>query len=465
MRWSAIDFQCLYYSIESGSFDETLFEELLVDLQNLNLNENKLKKASSRSQLEKGEFTLENGNTYKVNEQFMVAAVSLSDELNLDELVVCELILSDPSTGDEESDEEVSLISAGKIQYFLRRQFILQIVAFIVNCADADSPVYKRLTSNGVLASKILESFKFVHAQLADIKQFVNRAQILDNYTALFQQNVKFKRDFLLREYDTLSQILYGLVDKKTLLKKDCILQILNVSSELDANDFFIIYYLPAILHAFHELHKFEDSEVRELHSHFTKELKNESIYAKPVKVALIFVFLAYFIGWCKLEPTKRADTYDFPADVDEPMTVAVELGAIEQLLVFAADTSEVEKDKSMDLFYDLRSLLERHIPRLVPKQLLDNEKESQQNNNLVVNTENSNRGNGIATNSFQHVVLSEQAKGFFLSTFNEALRTTIADCAFLLTKIKDAEEDSLLSGEDLDLDDISMKADLEDSF
>lgn len=466
MRWSATDFQLLYYSIESGNFDEKLFQELLTDLQNLNLNENKLKNSSSRSQLEKGEFTLENGNTYKVNEQFMIAALNLSDELNLDELVVCELILSDPSIGDEESDEEVSLISAGKIQYFLRRQFILQIVAFIVNFADADSPVYKKMTSGGVLASKILESFKFIHAQLSEIKQFVNRAQILDNYTALFQQNVKFKRDFLLREYDILSQILYGLVYRGTLLKKDSILQILEMASGLDAGDFFIIYYLPAILHAFHELHRFQDSEVRELHSHFIRELKNESIYAKPVKVALIFVFLAYFIGWCKLQPTKRADTYDFPTDVDEPMTAAVELGAIEQLLVFAADTSDVEKDKSMDLFYDLRSLLERHIPRLVPKQLLDNEKESQQNNSsLIVNGENTNKGDGITNSSFQHVVLSEPTQGFLLSSFNEALRTIIADCAFLLTKIKDAEEDSLLSGEDLDLDDISMKADLERFF
>lgn len=465
MRWSATDFQDLYYSIESENFDDSLFEELLTDLQNLNLNENKLKNANSRSQLEKGEFTLENGNTYKVNQQFMVAAVNLSDELNLDELVVCELILSDPSTNSGENDEELSLVSAGKVQYFLRRQFILQIVAFIVNCADSDSPVYKKLASNGILASKILECFRFIHVQLADIKQLVNRAQILDNYTALFQQNIKFKRDFLLKEYDVLCQILYGLVDKKTLLTKDHILQILNFASELDPNDFFIIYYLPAILHAFHELNNFQDTEVRDLHSYFINELKNESIYAKPLKVALIFLFLTYFIGWCKLEPRKRADKYDFPADVDEPMTAAVELGAIEQLLVFAADTSEVAKDKSMDLFYDLRSLLERHIPRLVPKQLLDNEKDFQQNNSLIINADNSNKDNKLAANSFQHVVLSEQARGFFLSAFNEALRTTIADCAFLLTKIKDAEEDSLLSGEDLDLDDISVKADLERFF
>lgn len=465
MRWSATDIQSLYYSIEIGNFDEALFQELLTDLQNLNLNDNKRKNATSRAQLEKGEVTLENGNTYKINEQFMVAVITLSDELDLDELIVCELILSDPSTVNGENDEEISLVTAGKMQYFLRRQFILQIVAYIVNCADADSPVYKNLTSNGTLASKILDAFRFIHSELAEIKQFVNRALILDNYNALFQQNVKFKRDFLLREYDMLSQILYGLVDKGIFLKKDHILQVLNFASELDPNDFFIAYYLPAILHAFRLLNHLPDSDVRDMHTLFIQDLKSESIYAKPVKVALIFVFLSYFIGWCKLEPSKRADSFDFPIAVDEPMTAAVELGAIEQLLVFAADTSEAGKKKSLDLFYDVRSLLERHIPRLVPKQMLDNDGELQQNNGMVASSDIASKMLGSANDHFQHIVFSEQTQGFFLSAFDEALRTIIADCAFLLTKIKDAEEDSLLSGEDLDLDDISVKADLERFF
>ncbi|AQZ09926.1 NUP192 (YJL039C) [Zygosaccharomyces parabailii] len=464
MRWSATDFQSLYYCIETGNFDRALYRDLLPDLQNLNLNDNKLKNATSRSQLEKGEVTLENGNTYKVNEQFMVAVVALSDELNLDELVVCELILSDPSTTNGENDEDLALVSAGKIQYFLRRQFILQIVAFIVNCADTDNLVYKELTSDGTLAKKILNAFKFIHTQLADIKQLVNRAQILDNYNALVQQNVKFKRDFLLREYDVLSQILYGLMSKGMLMNKDCIIQILNFASDLDPNDFFITYYLPAVLHAFHELNHLQDSEVRDMHTIFIRELKDEAIYAKPVKVALIFVFLSNFIGWCKQEPSKRADSFDFPTAVDEPMTAAVELGAIEQLLVFAADTSEVGKDRSLDLFYDLRSLLERHIPRLIPKQLLDSEGEIP--GDVVTTTiGNASRSLPSANDQFQHIVFSEQTQGFFISAFDEALRTTIADCAFLLTKIKDAEEDSLLSGEDLDLDDISVKADLERFF
>ncbi|CAI6739874.1 ANL_collapsed_G0029560.mRNA.1.CDS.1 [Saccharomyces cerevisiae] len=86
------------------------------------------------------------------------------------------------------------------------------------------------------------------------------------------------------------------------------------------------------------------------------KDLKDDSIYTKPVKVALIFIFLLTSLGGVKKTPKRRADTMDFKTDVDEPMTSAVELGAIEQILIFAADTSIVEQDKSMELFYDIRS-------------------------------------------------------------------------------------------------------------
>lgn len=472
MKWSATVFEALYQDIASGQFDEKLFSGLLPDLQNLNLNSDKLKNSNSRSLLEQGEIKLENGNVYKINQEFMIAAVTLSDELNLDELVVCELILSDPSTASGENEECLSLVNAGKVQYYLRRQYILQIVAYIINCMDTNKSVYKDLTSNGILASNILNAFISIHTQLADIKQLVNRAQILDSYHALSQQNVKFKRDFLLTEYDILSQILFGLVNKGILMQKNHLMNIINHVSQMESNDFFIIYYLPAIFNAFSNMNKLPDSDVRSLHEQFLHELKSDSLYKKPIKVSLIFVFLSYFINWCKLEPIKRANTMDFTITVDEPMTKTVELGALEQLLIFAADTSIVERDKSMDLYYDIRSLLERHIPRLIPVQLLDIQHDSQQQQQQTTSNMNagmySNNVNGLQNkegNEYLSIVLSEHTEIFFLSTFHEVLRTVIADCAFLLTKIKDAEEDSLLSGEDLDLDDIALKADLERFF
>lgn len=223
MKWSAIPFETLYRSIESGEFDFDLFKEVLPDLQNLNLNTDKLKNNASRSQLEKGEIELSDGSTFKVNQEFIFEAISLSDELNLDEIVACELILSGDTTANN-----------GKVQYFLRRQYILQIVSFIVNCFHEDTELYQELIKNGALVSNILSAFKFIHTQLSEIKQQINKAQILENYNALFQQNIKFRRDFLLREYDILSQILYGLVDKGAIMKnKDFILSLLHHVSEL----------------------------------------------------------------------------------------------------------------------------------------------------------------------------------------------------------------------------------------
>lgn len=473
MNWSAGEFESLYNGIESGEIDRKLFDEVLLDLQSLNLNDGKFKNSDSRARLEKGEITLSDGNTYKINQDFMIAAIAVSDELNLDEMVVCEIMLADCNVESLEKDEGIALVNKAKINYFVRRQYILQIVTFLVNYLDPDSPLYIELLANGKLVSNILRAFGYIHTQLGDIKQSISKAKILDSYHALAQQNVKFKQDFLLREYDILSQILHGLMTKGALMSKEHLTKIISHVSEMQSNDFFIIYYLPAIFYAFGNMNKLLDQDVRSIHDEFLKDLKSQSIYTKPVKVSLIFVFLSYFIGWCKLEPEKRANTMDFAVTVDEPMTRAVEYGAIEQLLIFAADTSLVERDASIDLYYDMRSLLERHIPRLIPIQLTDNQTELQQQqqqqqqfySHAPLPGSHSNSSQQLNNDRSSAVVLSKQTNSFFLATFHDVIRTIIADCAFLLTKIKDAEEDSLLSGEDLDLDDIALKADLERFF
>lgn len=455
MKWSISPFEQLYNSIQDDVFDFDTYREVLSDLKILNLTSNIQKNTTSRAELEKGAFKTSTGDSYKANQEFIISAITLSDELNLDELVTAELMLqfsSDPS----DAELDTSLVNSGKVTYYLRRQYILQIVSYIVNCHQKTSKIYTELVADGKLAANILSAFLGVQTQLDEIKQLINKAQILDTYDILFQQNVKFRRGFLLKEYDTLGQILFGLVKNDTLMRKDELLNLINHVSQLDSNDFFIVYYLPALFHAFSRLSSLPDADVKHLHSEFIKELNSETIYTKPVKVTLIFVFLTYFIGWCKASPATRAKHFDFATTVDEPISIAVELGAVEQLMVFAADTSAVEKDRSMELFYDMRSLLERHIPRLIPKQLMDVE-------HTASTTGNAWKGN--SGNQFSNITLSDQSLSFFLSSFHDFVQTFITDCAFLLTKTKDAEEDSLLSGEDLLLDDISAKADLERFF
>ncbi|AAS51288.2 ACR061Cp [Eremothecium gossypii ATCC 10895] len=454
MKWSVLPFEELYNSIQAEQFDLQLYNSLLPDLKELNLSDKYPRNDTSRKQLETGEITLSDGDRYKINQQFIIAAVQLADELNLDELAVAELLLS----SDEELDaldQDLLLLNQGKVRFYLRKQFILQVVSYVVNVHSSESEVYRAIVEDGQLIDKILKGCKAVHQQLDDIKQSINKAQILDTYDSLFQQNVNFKRDFLLKEYDILAQILYGVVKNSTKFDKDKIMSVIDHVSGMDSDDFFIMYYMPALFLAWSKLSNFSESDVKALHYAFVKEINNEGIYTKPVKVTLIFVFLTYFIGWCKAAPTKRAKAFDFENTVDKPMTVAVEQGALEQLMVFAAETSTVEQDKSMELFYDMRSLLERHIPRLLPKQLMDMEHRTA----VVIKPVSQ------VPNKFSKITFSAQLESQFLYVFDDFIRASISDCAFLLTKVKNAEEDSLLSGEDLYLDDISAKADLERFF
>lgn len=462
MKWSSLPFISLYESISNHQINDDLFNELVPDLQNLLLQEQFPKNAKHRTELESHEINLDGESIYKINNDFLYAIVAVSDELNLDEKAVAELMLTGT---DDYTKTSISLSNLGKVQYFLRRQYVLQIVNYVTNCSQKDDPYYQKIVQGDVLFQNTLSSFKFIHQQLENVKQQVTKALILDTYDDLTQQDVKFKRDFLLRDYDILSQILYGIVTSCLTSNngKRWLLQLIDVLTVFDSDDFFIVYYLPSIFHILANLDALNDDTVIQLHTEFTDELKRTAtIYAKPAKVSIIFIFLTFFISWCKSEPHKRAKKFDFKTQVDDPISLTVELGAIEQLLVFAADTSHATKHMNSQLFYDTRSLLQRHIPKLIPKQLFDVEVN---NRNATQNLNSKQARPGSKYHIFTQVFLSEQTEKTLLLTFNDVLQAIINDCAFLLTTLKDAEEDSLLSGENLTLDDMSIKADIERFF
>lgn len=460
MKWSILPFQTLYECIQENQIDDELFKEVLLDLKGLNLDSKFTKNEHSRKELEKGQIKLSDGDEFKLNEKFIISVIQISDELNLDELVVAELILENSDNGST-IDKDISLSNHAKVKYYWRRQYILQIVSYILNCHDPKDRFFKNLVDDGELINNILPSFISIHRQLNDIKQLVNKTQILGNVDILFHQTVRFKKDFLLKEYDILSQILFGLFKSNVMSTKTHIDSIICHISSMDTDDFFIVYYIPSLILAFSNLSYFSEKDVIDMHTSFFKELDDDNIYRKPIKVACIFIFLTFFISWCKESLQTRAKLFDFETKVDRPLTTAIELGAVEQLMVLVADTSLIEQDKSMELFYDIRSLLQRHIPKLLPKQLIDS--------GYTLPTDKDKKLNS-STDPFRYyecsqIKLSDQTMSQFLSTFHDFLQTFISDCAFLLTKIKNAEEDSLLSGEDLYLDDICAKADLERFF
>lgn len=453
--WALSPFASLYESIQKADFRTDLFNEFVSDLKTLNLTDNAKKNAAKRRELESGEIKLSDGSVYKLNQEFIIEVIKISDELDLDEIVCAEQILTAEDSS-QAVDQDISLHNKGLLIYYLRRQYILQVVAYVLNALSSSDDVFQTLTSDGTLLNNVLQAFNTIHKELEDVKALVNKAQILDNYDVVSKQNITFRRDFLIKEYDTLGTVLFGLSKNNLLSNATVIQKVIDHVTSLASDDFFIIFYLPAIINTFKNLASFSSRDVESLHAQFLRDLESESIYTKPTKVVLIFIFLTFFIGWCKAEPTTRAKQFDFAVAVDLPMTSAVELGAIEQLMVYAAETSMVEADKSMELFFDIRSLLEKHIPRMSPKLLLDPEYSTAVSTKTYVDD---------PCTKYSNLSIFDYGLDSFLSTLHDFFQAFITDCAFLLTKIKNAEEDSLLSGEDLYLDDISAKADLERFF
>lgn len=198
MKWSVSQFSDLYASIDAKAISSELFTQLLPDLKEL--LKYPPKNTESRNKLEKlQDYKTDDGSIFKLNQDFIISIISLSDELNLDELEAVNLVLEN-SPGSQIYASEV--VNNGKISFFLRRQYILQIVSYICNAEDVMSPYYKKFfnaETNTTILSKVLENFDIISKHLSDIKQEVNRNQILDNMNPLITQGIHFKRDFSLK--------------------------------------------------------------------------------------------------------------------------------------------------------------------------------------------------------------------------------------------------------------------------
>ncbi|ODV95888.1 hypothetical protein PACTADRAFT_33091 [Pachysolen tannophilus NRRL Y-2460] len=467
--WDSSAFTLLYESIRRHdviSMDASL-KKLQDDLFDLILNP--LKNESSRAVLESGDVTFPDGQQSKLNKDFILSSIKLSDELNLDELVAANMFqysLNKRSLG-------ISTFDAAKANYYIRRQHILYIVSYILNVSN-DLKCVEFFLGNEKFIENIIKSFNKVETELEDIKDLIKRSKLLGTYhSTQLHQSIKFKRDFLFQEHQTLGEILAGVVNRSK-LTKDYFLKILdNLTLNYDADDLFIVNYLPALFLFCSKLNYLEDLDVISLHSNFTKELLNDekNLASKPIKASMILIFLTFFIDRFNQQPEKL-ENFDFEKNCFNPMLKCIELGAIEQLMSIAADTTDFNKEKGVnETFYDFRSLLQRHIPTLIPKRALDIDEEATLALKRKLQQErfkNHNNSSILEDSVTPIYILNKNLKitkhfmQLFAPAFSNFIQRFISNSSYLLTKLKDAEEDLLLSSESITLDELSEKADLE---
>jgi nuclear pore complex protein Nup205 len=438
LHWSLEPFRQLYTSIEAGEPNLLLLETLKPDL--INLVKTSHKSTQSRQLLEKGSVKF-NGTEYELNDAFKIQAATLSDDLDVDEIIAAELLFYSEGSGS-------GLIDNAKALYYLRKQTILNIVSYAFNTND--KTLSEKIWSDKFV-DDLLESFKFVHEELKSLHQLVDREKILGSYQGTsFQLKLTFRRDFLNKQHEVLGEIVFGLTSHNRMSRAQ-FMELFEFVGSFDVDDFFITHLLPGIFTFCTRLNQLSDSDVIQLHSDLIKDLKKPDIYRVPAKLISILLFLTHFINWCK-ESTERLEKFDFEIAIENPMTSAVRLGALEQLLIICAETSS----NTCDLFYDMRALLEQHLPRLVPKLILDiNEEETKK-------ARSQDPQAAPVYTVRKTYKLSANLSALVTGVLHDFVQAFISDAAFLLIKIKDSQEDSLLSGEDFLLDDISKRADLE---
>lgn len=438
LHWTTEPFNRLYASIQGGQVDSALLETLKPDL--INLAKTPPKSAQSRQVLEKGVVKF-GGVEYEINDMFKIDSATLSDDLGIDELIAAELIHNSHGTGK-------GLLDSAKALYYLRKQSILNIVSYAFNTDDR--VISDTIWSPGFVDA-ILESFKFVHKELEALHQLVNREKLIGSIQGTaFQLKLTFRRDFLNKEHELLGEIVHGIFSQNRASRSD-FTKLFEFVGTFDVDDFYITHLLPGLLIYCTNLDDIPDNDVIQIHSTLLKGLKDPEVYKIPEKLLITLVFLTHFISWCKKSP-QRISKFDFEIALETPMSTAVQLGAVEQLLIICADTST----NTFDLFYDMRALLEQHLPRLVPKLILDvNEEETKK-----VRAQDPQAA-PVYFVTKDHK-LSENLSIMLRGVLHEFVQAFISDAAFLLVKMKDSEEDSLLSGEDFFLDDVSKRADLE---
>ena len=497
LHWSTAPFQALYDAISSGNEEAriALTTELLDDLAGL-LTE-KRKSDASRKVLESGEVPFTDGSTFKVNKCFIEDTIRLSDQLNIDEIVAAELFYH--SSQAELNTLGTSYLDSAIAAYYNRRNYILQIVSFYLCSSTAKrkdaeeivddsgktfSPnlafretilVDRILKTTNYSISHILKSFQTIEDELKSIQQAVERSKLLGEFHKYSPETKShtFRRKTLFSQYQVLGEILYGYVlftVNENAFTLDNFNQILAHMSAFDPSDIFSVCLIPALFTFVLKIGELPDTVVEKLHENILKEINDaDKLAENPLKALVYLVFLTKFIDWCKQETTKTKK-YDFTSSVDEPMQKCVCVGAFEQLLTICADTSVIQKssEHSIKPFYDFRSFLQQHIPKLSPIRMLDVDDDATLQMQRLAHTQ---KVLGSDPSNVEVIAVYHQNETMKLATHfidllvpvvSDFVHAFISNCAFMMAQLRDNEEDLLLSSEDFNLEELTENADLE---
>ncbi|ODQ82158.1 hypothetical protein BABINDRAFT_46440 [Babjeviella inositovora NRRL Y-12698] len=344
-----------------------------------------------------------------------------------------------------QESQGTSFLDSGRLAFYDRRMYILYLTSYLVN-----NPAHVEAAFTAPLLDTVLASMATIEAELADVKQKIAKHVLLAkngipltaaDYDTVFMRNVQFRRLTLYKQHQILGEILYGLFSQSPTLKQ--FNQVLAHTATYQPNDAFLMHHLPALLGYISQL--VDEAAVVALFAQFSAA---KDLQQRPFEAFIVMAFFVHALNLAHTRPALQPKLkYN---DVIASTLAAIGAGAMEQFMCVAA---EMSVEPPHEAFYDFRSLLEQHIPRLVPVQVLDAD--------AAAPTQYLARA--------AHDLFSPQFLFLVLPLLHDVVYKFVKNCAPVLVYLKNSEEDTLLSKDDedeetdvVDLDELSERADLE---
>lgn len=403
--------------------------------------------------------TLPDGIEYRLNQQFIEQVAQLASEFDLDELATAQMLCLAEET---QFKTGTSLTDAGRIAFYTRYQYILNIVGYLVSLGSSQF-----LAKD--LFAKVMASFDKLYALLNNIHTVVEKQALTANIDDLtFVQSVNYSKQQIFGLHASLAQILFGIfgqVDNCTAENYKRLAA--HITKHIADNDSLILHYLPLALRLVTTaMESDNDNLVAQLHSHFTDVLTkdhasaytNETLDAtksklRPFEVVVAALFFTFFTSWCK-QAASRTERYNYRDDVLRYIEWLIDYEMMDKLLSMAAESCN-SNTANFDWtnLYDFRALLQRTSPRLVPAKFAsvleglnggnDSRNVQSENVRLLLDTTAYN-----VRTEFKEEMLAPYLHQFFVEF--------VANSALVLILLRDSEEDFLLSsyGKDAVVDD-----------
>ncbi|KAI3404461.2 NUP192 [Candida oxycetoniae] len=452
-QWSPDEFAEIYNAIKfQPDIDLSTLDFSPISTDLLHVLTTPIPSQESRNKLNEP-VTLSNGDRIEPNQAFVEISGVLATELDLDEICTAELLYNAQEISFKKG---TSLNDSAKLSYFLRDEYILNILGYLVSKRELNLDVEK-------VFDNVVASFDKIYKLVGNLNNMIDKQKVTGDVNNLvFINGVNFARVQLFKCHELLGSILFGLsqfyFDKIGQLKNyQKILTI--VKSCLSSDDILVTHFIPFVLNFYQ---KAQETEIMsELYTHIvvksihlekseTFDLSKSNL--NGFEIVTSFVFLTQFIPWCKKQSQSQSK-YDFQESIIKYMEQLISYGVMELLLSYCSETATQKTRNIFELSdtYDFRSLLQTSLPRMQPTKFTY--PSSSELNNLARQRPGLENVKKLTDISFLKLN-PEFNDSLIAPLFQTFFSTFISNAALILTSLRDSEEDFALSFQDRQAED-----------